>query len=485
MTFALGEDICHHPLDKKNLTGCSLERNRVYLFSREGCFCPMNIAIVEDDTELCGFYSRLLQKEGYGVTSFQTARTFIDRIHKEPVSFDLVLCDYRLPDMAGLDAYVTAKRLGLRCPFVLMSAYGDFDVAVKALKAGIADYLIKPMDKEIILQKVASYLQPGSLDHETLFNRFGKGLIAQSPVIQKILNRLTRSAESKASILLCGESGTGKEVIARMVHSISPRSAQRFVAVNVSAIPDTLFEAEFFGYRKGAFTDALRDHEGHARSAKDGTLFLDEIGEMSLSSQAKLLRLLEDRKVQPLGSMDTFTSDFRVISASNKDLMSLVREGRFRDDLYYRLAVISISIPPLRERPEDIIPLARYLMVELSKEEGIDIQGFAPEAQDKLLSYSWPGNVRELKNRIHEAILATDNTLIETQHLNLPGEMTVTQRPLEYEKARAHFEKRYALRLLRTTRGNINRAAKLSGLSRKAIYELLKRNSISLDLFRR
>lgn len=445
----------------------------------------MNIALIEDDSELNRFYSRLLQKEGYTVSPFDSAQSFIDEIKRETTTFDLAICDYRLPDMDGFALYTAVKRLGLQCPFMLMSAYGDFEVAVKAMKAGISDYLIKPVKKEILLQKVSSYVQRRSLEQEVLFNRLGKNVIAQSLVMQKILQSLSRTAESRASILLCGESGSGKEVLARMVHEISPRARFNFVAVNVSAIPDTLFEAEFFGYRKGAFTDAVRDHEGHAQAAHQGTLFLDEIGELALPSQAKLLRMLEEKKVQPLGSKETLTVDFRLISATNKDLKALVKEGRFRDDLYYRIAVISVDIPPLRTRPEDIIPLARFLLMQIVKEESLDIQDFAPRAQEMLLAYPWPGNVRELKNRIHEAALATDEKWIDVQHLNLPGDKIPKEKPLAYDKAKAKFEKRYTMRLLRVTRGNINRVAELSGLSRKAVYDLMKRHKISLDLFRK
>lgn len=445
----------------------------------------MNIALIEDDVELGRVYARFLQKEGYRVTTFPTGQAFLDAIQVETTSFDLVVCDYRLPDMDGYSVYVSAKHLGAQCPFLLMSAYGDFDVAVKALKAGISDYLIKPVQKEILLQKAASYLQRRSMEHELLFNRLGKGIIAQSTVMQSILHKLSRAAESRASVLLTGESGTGKEVIARTLHQLSPRTKERFVAVNVSAIPDTLFEAEFFGYRKGAFTDAIRDHEGYARMAHGGTLFMDEIGELSPASQAKLLRLLEDRKVQALGAKESLSTDFRLISATNKQLKSMVRAHRFRNDLYFRVAVISVNIPPLRERPEDIIPLARFLLSELSHEEGVNILDFTPKAQERLLGYSWPGNVRELKNRIHEAILSTDEEWIDAHHLTLLSEGHSTKQLFAYDKAKANFEKRFVKRLLRASHGNINRVSELSGLSRKAVYDLMKRHRINVNSFRK
>lgn len=444
------------------------------------------ISLVEDDPELNRFYALVLQKEGYRVSPFYSGQSFLDEVQKDGDSCDLVVCDYRLPDIDGFSLYTYAKRSGVQAPFLLMSAYGDFDIAVKALKAGISDYLIKPVKREVLLQKISSYLSRRSLEPEILSNRMGKGMVAESAEMRCVLQKLARTAESKASIMLSGESGTGKEVVARMLHNISPRARENFIAVNVSAVPDTLFEAEFFGYRKGAFTDAIRDHDGYARLADEGTLFLDEIGELSLASQAKLLRLIEERKVQPLGSKELYLVDFRLICATNKDLKALVREGRFRDDLYYRIAVISVDIPPLRARPEDVIPLARDLLTEIIQDEGLDVLDFTPKAQEKLLSYSWPGNVRELKNRIHEAILATDEKWIDAHHLNLPGEKKVgRERPLAYAKAKAKFEKRYTIRLLRATRGNVNRVAELSGLSRKAIYDFMKRHSIDWHAFRK
>jgi two-component system response regulator GlrR len=441
-----------------------------------------HISLVEDDAEMNRFYARMLQKEGYRVSPFFSGQSFLEEFVKDHNGCDLVVCDYRLPDTDGFSLYTHAKRQGIRAPFLLMSAFGDFDIAVQALKAGVSDYLIKPVKKEVLLQKIASYVSPGE-GHKT--PGLGRGLVAHSAEMQRVLQKLTRTAESKVSILLTGESGTGKEVLARMLHQISPRARENFVAVNASAVPDTLFEAEFFGYRRGAFTDAIRDHEGFARMADQGTLFLDEIGELPPTSQAKLLRLLEDRKVQPLGARELYLVDFRLIAATNKDLKSLVKEGRFRDDLYYRLAVISVDIPPLRARPEDIVPLARELLMQIARDEHFDVLEFTPKAQEKLLSYSWPGNVRELKNRIHEAILATDEKWIDAQHLNLPGERSSNDKPLAYAQAKARFEKRYTIRLLRATRGNVNRVADLSGLSRKAIYDFMKRHSIDLNAFRR
>lgn len=444
----------------------------------------LQIGLIEDDEDQLEFLQTVLETEGHRVTGFLKGGPFLEKIKDNSDTFDLVLSDYQLPDLDGLTLYTEARRAGLQCPYLLLTAYGDFDIAVQALKSGVADYLLKPIKADALLNKVASYMEHRSLEEEVLFNRLGKRIVAQSPAMQDILRRISRLARSRASILFTGESGTGKEVLSRMLHDVSPRSEKPFVGVNVSAIPETLFEAEFFGYRKGAFTDAHRDHEGYARQADGGTLFLDELGELSLSSQAKLLRLLEERKVQPLGDRQTHEVDFRVISATNRDLSKQIQEGAFRDDLFYRLAVITIHIPPLRERPEDIIPLARHLLYQLSKEEELEIIDFTPDAQEALLAYHWPGNIRELKNRVHEALLATEQKWIGASHLYLPEITGTEERPLSYSQAKANFEKHYVIRLLKITSGNINRISELAGLSRKAVYDMMKRHDIQPETYR-
>ncbi len=445
-----------------------------------------HIALIDDDEDLSLLFQMFLESQGYQVTTFLQGRDFLNVIEKDADLFSLVLCDYILVEYNGLEIYQKSKKLGLTCPFLLMTAYGDFDVAVYALKSGVADYIIKPIEKDLLLNKVRSYIEHRSLEEEVLFNRFGRMIIAQSPVMIEILKKLSRVAKSRASILFTGDSGTGKEVLARMLHDLSPRQkGGRFVGVNVSAIPDTLFEAEFFGYRRGAFTGAHRDHQGYARMSDKGTLFLDEVGDLSMLSQVKLLRLLEERQVQPLSSKDVYSVDFRLISATNRDLKAMVERSEFRDDLYYRLAVISIHIPPLRERTEDIIPLARHILQELAKEEGSDVLDFTPQAQEALLAYDWPGNVRELKNRIYGALIEAEERWIEAHHLALHEHSTPpNQDPLSYDKAKALFEKRYITRLLKMTKGNINKTSELTKLSRKAIYDMMKRHNLNPNAFR-
>jgi len=445
----------------------------------------LHIALIEDDQDQQLFLQAVLENEGHHVRTFSSGAPFLGVVAEDADAFDLVLSDYMLPDMDGLEIFTAARRKGMQCPHLLLTAFGDFDVAVQALKSGVADYLLKPIKTNELLHKIEEYIERRTLQEEVLYNRLGKRIVAQSPVMQEILRRLSRLARSRASILLTGESGTGKEVLSRMLHDISQRSDEPFVPVNVSAIPETLFEAEFFGYRKGAFTDALREHKGYARMAHGGTLFLDELGELSLPSQAKLLRLLEDRKVQPLGDRLTHEVDFRVISATNRDLQQQIKAGHFRDDLFYRLAVITIHIPPLRERPEDIIPLARHLLRSLSEEEQLDIIDFTPDAQEALLAYRWPGNIRELKNRVHEALLATEQKWIESSHLYLPEITGTNKRPLSYAQAKANFEKHYITRLLKVTTGNVNRISELAGLSRKAVYDMMKRHGISPEHYRK
>lgn len=445
----------------------------------------MLIALIEDDQDLNLLFTNFLQIEGYQVATFACGEDFLSSLQRDNERYALVLCDYILPAQNGFQTYLSARKIGLHCPFLLMTAFGNFDVAVQALKSGVADYVLKPVSREELLRKVSAYIEKQTLEEEVLFNRLGRTIIARSPQMQEILRKLSRIARSKASILLTGESGTGKEVLSNMLHECSQRSEQgRFVGVNVSAIPETLFEAEFFGYQKGAFTDAIRDHDGYARLADGGTLFMDEIGDLSLTSQAKLLRLLEERKVQPLGAKKAYPVDFRLIAATHRDLQRLVKEGAFREDLYYRLAVISVEIPPLRERPSDIVPLARHLLEDLAREESIDVIDFTPQAQEKLLSYGWPGNVRELKNRVHEALLATEQSWIDAHHISLPEDPLANDMPLSYERAKSSFERRYITYLLRITRGNINRTSEIAGISRKAIYDMMKRHDLHPDQFR-
>lgn len=444
------------------------------------------IAIIDDDPDLRDVFSFMLKSAGHEVHPFSEGISFLSSLKKEPSSFDLVLSDFHLPPKNGLEIYHEARQLGLKCPYLIITAFGDFDTAVKALKEGVSDYLVKPVDEEILLQKVDSYLRHPSPEQELVLNKLGKTVIAQSPSMKAIVEKLSRLADSKASILLTGESGTGKEVLSKMLHELSPRKKSAFIAVNVSAIPETLFEAEFFGYKKGAFTDAVRDHDGYVRAAERGTLFLDELGELRLSSQAKLLRLIEDRKVQPLGSREILPADIRIISATNKDIPQMIKDGNFREDLYYRLAVVSIHIPPLRDRVEDIIPLARYLLKELCSEEKKQFIDFTPQAQEKILAYSWPGNVRELKNRIYEAVLVSNQNWIDADDLNLnEAHKKSGKQLLSYEDAHAKFEKKYLVNLLRMTGGNINKVSEFSQLSRKTIYEMMKRHDLQPALFRR
>lgn len=442
-----------------------------------------SIAIVEDDLELSNLFVQLLKLEGHDVYSAPSAARFLEEIARNTDRFDLIISDYQLPDMDALELFQQCRGLNLTGPFVVMTAFKDIEKAVTCMKAGISDYLAKPIKPEVLLQKVSRYLEHRSLQNEVTLTRIERKVVAQSKSMHEVLAKLSRVAASRASILFSGESGTGKELLARVIHEVSRRKGA-FVGVNVSAVPETLFEAEFFGYKKGSFTDASRDHDGYARQAEGGTLFLDEVGDLSQTGQAKLLRLLEERVVHPLGSKTIVPVDFRLISASNKNLEEMVRKGDFREDLYYRVAVVRMKIPPLRERPEDIIPIARSLLSQLANEEGLKVRDFTPEAQSLLLGYSWPGNVREIRNRIHEAILESPDRWIDADHLHIDVEETAEEQSLAHASAKADFEKRYVLRLLKAAKGRIVRAAEISGLTRKALYDMMKRQGITPDKFR-
>lgn len=441
------------------------------------------IAIVEDDLELSRLFEGILRLEGHEVFTASSGKQFLDEIRKDVERFDLVLSDYRLPDTNASELFQECRRLNVLSPFVVMTAFGEVEVAVKLLKAGVSDYLVKPIKPDLLMQKVSLYLEQRNLQQEVILARIGRNIVARSQVMNDIFAKLSRVAASRASILFFGESGTGKEVFARVIHEASGRKGN-FVGVNVSAVPESLFEAEFFGYKKGSFTDAHRDHDGHARSADGGTLFLDEIGSLSDAGQAKLLRLLEERTIQPLGSNMVIPVDFRLISATNQNLEQMIRNGKFREDLYYRIAVVRLKIPPLRERHEDIMPIARHLLTQLSAEEGLPVNDFTPEAQRLLLSYSWPGNVREMRNRIHEALLESPDGWVDAPHLSIVSEESGSEHTMIYEDAKSDFEKRFLVRLLKSSKGSIVRAAETSGLTRKSIYDMMKRQKIEPDQFR-
>ncbi|MES2424607.1 MAG: sigma-54 dependent transcriptional regulator [Pseudomonadota bacterium] len=398
------------------------------------------ILVIDDEPDLRTLYELTLLREGYGVEAAESVASA--RLLLANSSFDAVITDMRLPDGSGLDVLRALAQQGRSERCVMITAYGSPENAVEALKAGAFDYLTKPVDLKQFRSVVASAIEqgraprantrrpvPGKPRGEAPAENSAEAghmalqrLVGGSEAMRVVKARIARVAGSMAPVMVCGESGTGKELVARAVHACSHRSAGPFVAVNCSAIPENLLEAEFFGARKGAYTGSVQDREGYFQAAGGGTLFLDEVGDLPLAMQAKLLRAIQERSVRPVGSTQEEPTDVRIVSATHKDLEAEVQNGRFRQDLYYRLNVIDIDLPPLRERREDIPALCTALLQKISAESGTVFRPLGPRMQEQLLRHGFTGNVRELENLLHRAMALGDDAGLQ---LDLPAPIAV------------------------------------------------------------
>jgi len=391
------------------------------------------LLVVDDEPDLRTLYELTLVREGYDVESAGSVTEAWALLALQP--YDLVITDMRLPDGVGLDLLARLEAAKRPERAIVITAYGSPENAVEALKAGAYDYLTKPVDLRQFRGVVASALgrQPAAAAPEPVrraraaapparADALGR-LVGDSAAMAQVRSLVQKVARSMAPVLVHGESGTGKELVARAIHEVSPRAAQPFVAVNCGAIPEQLLEAEFFGYRKGAFTGAQEDREGFFQAAQGGTLFLDEIGDLPLAMQSKLLRAIQERAVRPVGAVSEAPIDVRIVSATHKDLGSEVRDGRFRQDLFYRLNVIRIGVPPLRERLDDLPAICAAVLQRIAADAGVQpVPQLAPQAMERLLRYGFPGNVRELENLLHRALALSGSDRIESQDLGLPDD---------------------------------------------------------------
>ncbi len=437
------------------------------------------ILVVDDDEGLLTLLKMRLSSLGYDVTTSPNGQSALAGTTEEP--FDFAVLDVRLPDMDGIELMEELLHRNPTLPILILTAHGCIPDAVEAMKKGAYSYLTKPFDDKELQASVEKALSQKRMSREIIRLRmlvnelYGMdNIVARSPQMQALLQQVSRVANTDATVCISGETGTGKEVIARVIHCNSLRSSGPFIGVNCAAIPDALFESELFGHTKGSFTGAYQNKIGLFQSAQGGTLFLDEIGEMPLSLQGKLLRAIQEREIVAIGAREPLKIDVRLIAATNKDLGQAVREGEFREDLYYRIQVVPLHIPPLRGRRQDITQLAQLFLKRNTERLNKPIRGFVPEAIQKLMVYAWPGNVRELENVVeHAAIMATQD-MISADLIPLSPHSSKGRLP-PLTEAKESFERDYLRDLLQITEGNISRAAQIAGRYRSDFYKLLKK----------
>ena len=444
------------------------------------------ILVVDDDLAHRTMLRTLISGWGYTVVEADDGGTAIEAVHRQ--TFDLVLMDIRMVRVSGLEALNEIKRFNPVIPLIIMTAYASVETAVKALKEGAYDYLTKPLDFDELRITMERAMEHSRLKEEnrhlkeTLATHFDRrNLIGRSDIMTRLLETVVLVAPSEATVLITGESGTGKEMIAGAIHYNSLRKDGPFIKINCAAITETLLESELFGHEKGAFTGADRRKEGKFRQAGGGTIFLDEVSEMSLSMQVKLLRVLQEREITRVGGEEVIKVDVRVIAATNRNLIKDVEAGRFREDLYYRLNVVPIHAPPLRERKEDIPLLAQNFLKVFAEKNRKNIKGFTPRAMERLLKYHWPGNVRELMNAVERGVvLSRSNNLDESEvplfrQEELPPATALSQTDGVGELPLESVEKETILKTLDTTKGNKSEAARRLGITRRTLHLKLKK----------
>ncbi len=440
----------------------------------------ISILIVDDDAGHRRMLSTLLADWGYAPSGVESGEAAVSLCRER--ALDLILMDVRMAGMSGIEALREIKAHNPAIPILIMTAYSTIESAVEAIKAGAYDYLTKPLDFEDLRLTLDRVLDHASLRHEntalraTLESAFDPGgIIGQSQPMRRLMDMLATIAPSEATVLITGESGTGKELIARALHANSPRRKGPYVAVNCAALTETLLESELFGHEKGAFTGAERRREGRFLAADKGTIFLDEIGEMPLAMQVKLLRVIQEREIQRVGGDQTLKVDVRIVAATNRDLWREVESKTFRQDLYYRLNVVTLALPPLRERREDIPLLASHFLARFAARNGKNIKGFTPAAMDRLVKHSWPGNVRELENAVERAVVLLVGEYIGERELppTLSGQDEIQAVSSLSGLTLEELERRAVLEALDAAGGNKSEAARRLGITRKTMHAKL------------
>jgi len=445
------------------------------------------ILIVDDDRGHCDIIANALTYEGYETEIANNGQDAVDKINNNRP--DMLLLDLKLPDMTGIKVLEKARKKNPPIPVVMLSGEADIQTAVEATKMGAFDFLEKPITSDRILLTLRNALDRSRLEREKaqLLENVKKhyAMVGESPKMKKNNELILRAARTNSKVLIEGENGTGKELVARAIHHESVRAGEPFVAVNCAAIPETLIESELFGHKKGSFTGAIADKPGRFQQAEGGTIFLDEIGDMSMMTQAKVLRTLEEGTIEMIGSSESIPVDVRVIAATNKDLLLEMEEGRFREDLYFRLNVLNIKVSALRERRDDIPLLIDHYIQYFCDEYGVVRKKVTPKAIQQLMRYPWPGNVRELKNFVEKAVVMVTQSEIIPDHVSeilqsYSRKQPETDSRLPLKEARDRFEKQYIQARLGETNWNMTRTAKLLGIPRTYLYKKLKKLGIDI-----
>ena len=440
---------------------------------------PANLLLVDDDPSLLKLLGMRLSSEGFRVTTAESGHDALRVLGREQI--DLVISDLRMDEMDGMALFAEIQKRQPGMPVIILTAHGSIPDAVAATQQGVFGFLTKPVDRDALYKAIDEALaqsMPAAGD-----DTWREGIVTRSPTMLRLLEQANMVAQSDVSVLINGQSGTGKEVLAQAIHAASPRAGKAFIAINCGALPEQLLESELFGHAKGAFTGAVSSREGLFQAAEGGTLFLDEIGDMPLALQVKLLRVLQERKVRPLGSNRDIDINVRIISATHRDLPKAMAKGEFREDLFYRLNVVSLKIPALNERAEDIPLLANHLLRESAQRHKPFVRSFSTDAMRRLMAASWPGNVRQLVNVIEQCVALTSAPVISEALVEqaLEGENTVLP---TFAEARNHFELNYLRKLLQITKGNVTNAARLAGRNRTEFYNLLARHELDAADFK-
>ena len=419
-----------------------------------------------------------LTSEGYRVVTAESGQQGLRVLAKERI--DLVISDLRMDEMDGLQLFSEIQKVQPGMPVIILTAHGSIPEAVSATQQGVFSFLTKPVDKDALYKAIDEALERTSPAND---ERWREAIVTRSPLMLRLLEQAQMVAQSDVSVLINGQSGTGKEILAQAIHNASPRHAKPFVAINCGALPEQLLESELFGHARGAFTGAVSHREGLFQAAEGGTLFLDEIGDMPAPLQVKLLRVLQERKVRPLGSNRDLDINVRIVSATHRDLPKAMARGEFREDLFYRLNVVNLKIPTLAERTEDIPLLANYLLRQAADRHKPFVRAFSTDAMKRLMAANWPGNVRQLVNVIEQCVALTSSPVISDALVEqaLEGENTALP---TFVEARNQFELNYLRKLLQITKGNVTHAARMAGRNRTEFYKLLSRHELDANDFK-